>query len=200
MTTIYHVPRTRSVRPIWLCLELDMPFDIVSVDFSPDYRNSPEWRAISPAGKIPVLKDGDVTMFESGAMVEFILDRYGEGRLRPKQGTAEHAAYLQWSWFAEATLVRPLGLVRLMKTAADNTSSVIEDTRQKVRTALQAVETGLANSEFLLPMGFSAADIMMGYSLELLLQLNLLADSFPNVRAYLTRLKTRNACKTALHT
>jgi len=122
-----------------------------------------------------------------------------QGRLRPKQGTAEHVAYLQWSWFAEATLVRPLGLVRLMKTAADGTSSVAEDAAQKVQTALQTVETGLASSEFLLPMGFSAADIMMGYSLELLLQLNLLADSFPSAQAYLAHLKARDACKTALH-
>jgi len=186
------------VRPIWLCLELGTPFEIVPVDFSPDYRNSLEWRAISPAGKIPVIKDGDVTMFESGAMVEFILDRYGEGRLRPKPGTAEHAAYLQWSWFAEATLVRPLGLVRLMKTTSEGASSITEDTTQKVRTAIQAVEGGLANSEFLLPMGFSAADVMMGYSLELLFQLNLLKDSFPNAQAYLTRLKARDACKAAL--
>lgn len=199
MITIYHVPKTRSVRPLWLCLELNVPFDFVLVDFSPDYRNSLEWRAISPAGKIPVLKDDDVTMFESGAMVEFILDRYGEGRLRPKPRTAEHAAYLQWSWFAEATLVRPLGLVRLMKTASDGASSIAKDTRQKVETALRAVEQGLANSEFLLPMGFSAADIMMGYSLELLSQLNLLEDSFPNAQAYLARLKARDACKTALN-
>lgn len=199
MITIYHVPRTRSVRPIWLCLELGVPFEAVLVDFSLDYRNSVEWRAIGPAGKIPVLKDGDVTMFESGAMMEFILGRYGEGRFRPKPGSAEHAAYLQWSWFAEATLVRPLGLVRLMKTAMDGASSITEDTTQKVRAALHAVEQGLAKSEFLLPMGFSAADIMMGYSLELLFQLNLLEDSFPNAQAYLTRLNARDACKTALN-
>ncbi len=91
MLKIYHVRGTRSVRPIWLCYELDLPVQIEPIDFSPAFRNSPQWRAISPTGKVPAMADGDMTMFESGAMVDYILERYGEGRLRPTPGTAEGA-------------------------------------------------------------------------------------------------------------
>ena len=75
MLTFYHVPGTRSVRPVWLCHELDLAVEIEPVDFSPAFRNSPEWRAISPAGKVPDMTDRDMTMFKSGAMGDYILER-----------------------------------------------------------------------------------------------------------------------------
>lgn len=75
MLKFYHVPGTRSVRPVWLCHELDLAVEIEPVDFSPAFRNSPEWRAISPAGKVPDMTDGDMTMFKSGAMGDYILER-----------------------------------------------------------------------------------------------------------------------------
>src|SRR5262245_47441927 len=109
MLEIYHAPGTRSIRVIWLCEEIPVPYRIVPVDFSPAYRASPEWRPLNPVGKVPVMRDGEFTMFESGAMVQYLLERYADGRLRPPPGTRDSAMYLQWSWFAEATFARPLG-------------------------------------------------------------------------------------------
>jgi glutathione S-transferase len=204
MLKIYHVPGTRSVRPIWLAYELDLEFEIVPIDFSSAYRDSLEWRSISPAGKVPALTDGDIAMFESGAMVEVILDRYGEGRLRPKKGTAESAEYLQWSWFAEATLSRPLGFMRTMKLAnaikqgKEEVGAIAADGEKKARSALEAVEQGLADRDYLLVSGFTAADIMTGYSLDLLSHLYSLDESYPKTAAYLSRLRARHACEKAL--
>ena len=84
MLKIFHVPGTRSFRPIWLCYELDLSVDVEPIDFSSSFRDSNEWRAISPAGKVPAMIDGDLRMFESGAIVDYILERYGEGRLQPE--------------------------------------------------------------------------------------------------------------------
>ena len=67
---IYHVQGTRSVRVIWLCEELEVPYDIETIDFSPAFRQSPEWRAKSPTGKVPAMDDQGFTMFESGAMLD----------------------------------------------------------------------------------------------------------------------------------
>lgn len=204
MLKIYHVAGTRSVRPIWLCFELDLDFEIVPIDFSSAYRDSLEWRSISPAGKVPALTDGDVAMFESGAMLEFILDRYGEDRLRPEKGTPESAEYLQWSWFAEATLSRPLGFMRAMKLVnavskgEEEVGAIAADGEKKAQAALQAVEQGLADREFLVGTGFTAADIMTGYSLDLLNHLYPLTDNYPQTAAYLSRLKAREACKKAM--
>ena len=69
MYQIYHAPNTRGIRAIWLCEELNVPYEVIHIDFSPAYRATPEWRALNPVGKVPVLVDGDLTMFESGAIV-----------------------------------------------------------------------------------------------------------------------------------
>eukprot|EP01052_Picozoa_sp_SAG31_P037621 SAG31_NODE_4888_length_2884_cov_1.624776_4_plen_140_part_00 len=103
---IFHVPGTRSVRPIWLCKELDLPFDPIVIPFDKSFRFSEEWLKINPVGKVPAMQDGELTMFESGAMVQYLVDKYGAGRLQPETGTLRHAEYLQWAWFAEATMAR----------------------------------------------------------------------------------------------
>lgn len=196
---IYHVPGTRSVRPVWLCYELDLAVEVAPIDFSPSFRDSPEWRAISPAGKVPAMTDGDLTMFESGAMVDYILERYGEGRLRPAPGTAESAIHHQWCWFSEATLSRPLGLHRILSSAADPGSALAADAEQKTRTCLEVVDKAVSGRDFLLGSDFFAADIMMGYTLELVRHLEVLDDGYPNALAYLERLKRRDACARAMN-
>jgi glutathione S-transferase len=87
--TMYHgPPGTRGVRPLWALEELGVPYSVVPVDFSAEYRSTPEWRQMNPVGKVPAMTDGDLTMFESVAMMQYILDRYGGGRLQPVPGTS----------------------------------------------------------------------------------------------------------------
>ena len=195
MLKIYHVRGTRSVRPLWLCYELNLPVAVESIDFSPEFRNSPAWRAISPAGKVPVMTDGDMTMFESGAMVDYILERFGHGRLRPAPGTAESAMHHQWCWFSEATLARPLGFHRLLTIKGQTIDAVVAEVEQKTRDCLAVVDQAVSDRDYLLGSQFGAADIMMGYSLELAANVKVLDDRYPNARAYLERLKRRDACK-----
>lgn len=198
MLKIYHVRGTRSVRPIWLCYELDLPFEIEPIDFSPTFRNSPAWRAISPAGKVPALTDGTLTMFESGAMIDYILERYGDGRLRPPPGTSESALHHQWCWFSEATLARPLGLSRLLRHQEQGGESIAEAGEQKARDCLEVVDRAVSNSDFLLGPTFGAADIMMGYSLALAASLRILDNRYPYAKAYLERLESREPCRRAM--
>ncbi len=191
MIRIYHAPGTRSVRPIWLCYELGLTIDVAPVDFGAAYRNSAEWRAISPAGKLPALTDGELTMFESGAMSDYILDRYGEGRLRPPAGTAARALHQQWCWFSESTLVRPLGIVGLLRRRPEDLSAAAADS---ARECIGVVDQALTGRDFLLGAEFTGADVMMGYSLALLEGLKLLdPDRCPRAAAYLERLKARDA-------
>jgi glutathione S-transferase len=194
MITIYHVPRTRSVRVIWLCEELGIPYELIPVDFSAEYRASPEWRKLNPVGKVPVMVDGDITLFESGAMVEYLLDHYGEGRLRPASGSAEHAAYMQWSWFAEATFARPLGEIvnhRRAFARDDQVPAVVEEMKSRSVLCLDALESALDGSDYLVGDEFSAADIMMGYTLLIADMFKLLSEDHPNVKAYYLRLSQR---------
>ena len=142
MLRIHHVPATRGFRVIWLCEELEVPYEIVRVDFSRRYRASAEWRAMNPVGKVPVMTADDLTMFESGAMVQHVLDRHGRGRLEPARGTRDHALYLQWSWFSEATFTRPLGeIVNHRREFGDRAiGKVVEEMKARARLCLEALD------------------------------------------------------------
>jgi glutathione S-transferase len=188
------------MRVIWLCEELDIPYEVVTVDFSPEYRNTAEWRAKSPTGKVPAMSDGDLTMFESGAMVHYLLEKYGNGRLRPELGSPESAIFLQWSWFAEATLARPLGDMvhhRVLKPEAERLPAMVVDGEKRARTCLEALDSALKDQEYL-QSDFSAADIMIGYSLMLALRMEVLDDEYPEVQRYFKALSGRPAYEIAM--
>lgn len=169
------------------------------MDFSPAYRASPEWRALNPVGKMPVLHDGDLVMFESGAMVQYILDRYGQGRLQPAPGTPEHAIFLQWCWFAEATFARPLGeMVNQRRAFGDKAvPAVTEEMAGRAGLCLQALADELSDKPYLLGDEFSAADIMTGYSLMLARRL-VPGDPHQALDAYWERLSKRPAFQRTL--
>ena len=196
MLQIYHAPRTRGFRVIWLCEELQVPYEVVPVDMSPEYRASPEWRRLNPVGKVPVMKDGDLTMYESGAMVQIVLEKYGDGRLQPAPATPEHGLYLQWSWFAEATFERPLGeIVNPKRMFGPNASQeIIEEMRDRARLCAQALGNAIDGKTWVLGEAFSAADIMLGYSLRAFgLQMD---EALPeNTNDYWTRITARDAFK-----
>jgi glutathione S-transferase len=193
MIRIYHSPGTRSIRVIWLCEELALPYEVVPVDFSAEYRATDEWRRLNPVGKVTALRDDDFTMFESGAMVEYLLEAYGRGRLRPAPGTRDSAFYFQWSWFAEATFARPLGDIAqhtIVKPEAQRIPAVVEDARTKALTCMDALEAAVPEGSYLINDTFSAADIMMGYTLILARRFKLLTSTtYPNVNAYMARLE-----------
>lgn len=170
MLQIYHAPMTRSLRVIWLCEELALPYEIIPVDFSPEYRATAEWRALNPTGKVPVMVDNGITMFESGAMVQHILNCYGNGRLEPEPRTEAHAHFLQWCWFGESTLARPLGEIVNHKREFPNEQeipAILAEMADRVEVSLQAVAGATADSQWLIGDTFTAADVMVGYSLHL---------------------------------
>ncbi|HWS74130.1 MAG TPA: glutathione S-transferase family protein [Quisquiliibacterium sp.] len=199
MLTVYHVPVTRSLRVLWLCQELELPHQVKTVDFAAAYRASPEWRALNPVGKVPAMTDGEFTMFESGAMVQYLLDRYGEGRLQPASGTEAHGRYLQWSWFAEATYARPIGEIVNHRRAfgeAGEIPAVVEEMKGRARLCSEAVDRALRGRSYLLGEEFSAADIMMGYSV-MLAQRFTSTEGLDALNAYWARLSARPAYQRA---
>ena len=194
MLTIYHVPGTRSFRPIWVCEELGVPYQLERIDFAREFRFSSSYLRLNPLGKVPVLMDDDFTMYESGAMVQFILERYGNGRLTPKPGTPDSAMYLQWSWFAEATFARPLGDMMQhtrLKPPAERLPAMVEDGKQRAMLCINALEAALTNRDYLVASTFGAADIQMGYSLLLAQNLELMTSAHPRLLAYHQRLAAR---------
>ena len=199
MLKIYHAPGTRGIRPIWLCHELDIPIEVEMIDFSKEARSRPEWRAISPLGKVPLLVDDDVRMFESGAMMDYIIARYGNGALQPTPGTPAHAEYCQWHWYAEATFSRPLGEIvnHGREFPGDQRiEAVVAEMTNRGVLAGQVVADHMQNRTYLVDDTFSAADISMGYTIMLLE--NFAPERFPEgLQDYWDRLKARPAFQRA---
>lgn len=199
MLTIYHSKGARSLRVIWLCEELKIPYQIKIVPFTGEYRSTPEWRNMNPVGKIPVLADDEFIMFESGAILQYILDRYGNGKLQPKPGTHEHGLYLQWCWFAESTFSRPIGeIVNHQRSFPEDQQSekVIEEMKSRATLCVKALDMALMDQEFLLGSSFSVADIMTGYSM-FIFDKYVSSKYNSNAYVYWQRLQNREAYQTA---
>ena len=166
MLNFYHSPGTRALRAIWVCEELGIPYAIQPVDFAVEYRRSAEWRAMHPVGKVPVLDDGDLRMHESGAMVQYILARYGQGRLQPAVDDPAYALFLQWLWFSEATFQRPLGEVtNHRREFRPELSDVVAEMKGRATLCVAALDQALATGPYLLGELLTAADLSMAYVL-----------------------------------
>ena len=199
MIKLYHSSGTRGFRVIWLCEELGVDYDVQKVDFSKEYRLSSEWLQINPLGKVPSLEDGELLMSESCAMMQYILDRYGNGRLQPLAGTIEHAYFLQWLWFSEATFSRPVGEIvnhRREFPGELGIPDVVKEMQSRIFKCILALDKALEEKSFILGKEFSAADISLGYTL--LIAQDRIGESLPQrVFDYWDSISSRKAFKIA---
>lgn len=135
MIKFYHAKRARSIRIVWLLEELGIPYELATVAFNPP-RHSFEQN--TPAGRFPVIEDGALVMFESGAILEYLIEKYGNGRLAPTVGSPDRGPYLQWVHFAEATAFPPIGDITqhtLFLPGAARIPQVAEDGRVRALSA-----------------------------------------------------------------
>lgn len=200
MITLYHAPRSRSFRVRWLLEELGVEHEVVTMQFGPQGLGSADYRKVHPLGKVPVIHEEGLVMFESGAIVEYLLERYGEGRLQPAPGAPERPAYLQWLHYAEATLMPPLGDIAqhsFLRPEERRIPALVPDATARAHEVLGVVEEALEGRDHLAG-AFSAADVMMGYGLMLAKLFQLLGDATPGLAAYLERLEARPAWQRAM--
>jgi glutathione S-transferase len=201
MIKLYFAPRTRSVPIVWLFEELGLPYQLERVEFLPPAKRFFAQR--TPTGKLPTIEDGDVVMCESGAIVEYVLERYGEGRLAPPIGSPKRAAFLQWLHFAESTAFPPLGIVVWLTLYRDDAAShptLVDDARARAAMGFQYLEDALGDGPYLLGDEFSAADITMGFTLAAGQVLGVIDDDYPKLNAYVERLQARPAFQKAFAT
>lgn len=167
MLTIYHSPGTRGFRVMWACEELGLPYDIRPVDFSAEYRRSEEWRRMHPVSKVPVMEDGSLRMHESCAMIQYILARYGDGRLQPAATDPGYAHFLQWLWFSEATFQRPLGeITNHRREFNPELPNVVAEMKARATGCVEALDRALASRPYLTGDTMTAADLSNAYVLR----------------------------------
>ena len=200
MIKIYHARRARSARVIWLLEELGLPYGLESIEFKPEALKSPEYLKIHPLGQIPVIEDDGVTMFESGAIVEYLLERYGQGRLAPLPGTPERAEYLQWFHYGEASLARYVSDIvrqRFREAEGPDSGAMLTGSRARFVATLAVVDRALSGREFICGPAFTAADIMIAYGIVIGKIIREVPADMANVSAYIERLKRRPAYERA---
>lgn len=195
---LHHVPASRSFRVLWLLAEMGEDCAIETYDIAGGSLRSPEYLAINPTGRVPALEvDGRVLM-ESGAIVEYLCETrpgHGLGRM---PGEAERADYLQWMHFAEtqANLVQELNLQWIFMPAELRSKAVLQIQARRLAATAKVLEAALSGRDWLLPSGFSAVDVMMGFNVFALPRY-IRMDKFPAITAYAARISERPAYKAA---
>ena len=190
---IYYAPNTRAVRIVWLFEELGLPYELERYKLGQPEMRAPEYLQIHPMGRVPVLEDGGVRMFESGAIVQYVLAKYGEGRLTPEVASPEFPAYLQWLHYSEGMIMPQVNIIVvetiLLPENRRNAKNAERATRV-LSNSLTAVNAGLEGRDFLAGE-FSAADIMTGHACCVAANLGADLSDKPNVAAYVARLNER---------
>ena len=201
MLTVHHLGRSQSERIVWLCEELGIPYelkrytrDAVTMLAPPDYK------ALHPIGSAPVITDGGLVLAESGAVLDYIIAKYGQSRLALKPDHPDFAPYLYWLHFANGTLQPSMGrcmTLNRLKLAEDNPVQVAM--RARLDRAFDLVDTRAREAEYIGGSEFTAADIMMGFSLTTMrtfLPYDL--GRCPNIVSYLARIGARPAYRRAM--
>ncbi|MGB3200934.1 MAG: glutathione S-transferase [Nodosilinea sp.] len=213
MIVVHHLNDSRSQRILWLLEELGLEYDIKCYERDPETMLAPDsLRQVHPLGKSPVITDGPLTLAESGAIVEYLVDRYGDGRLAPPVGTPERLRYTYWLHYAEGSAMPPLLLklvfdrieqqpmpffikpVAKLITGRTKASFILP----QIRRHLDYLEAELAQSPWFVGNDITAADIQMSFPIEAAVARGGVDNSYPNLLDFCDRIHARPAYQRAI--
>ncbi len=202
MLTLHFAPNSRAGRIVWLLEELDLPYELNRMDFHPKDLKSDEHRARHPLGRVPVLDDDDIRIWESGAIVEYILERHKNGGLKPTVDSDNYPAYLQWFHYCEGMVMPPVNtiVVQTILLPPERRDDTALGQAQKLLTrALAPVNEVLVGKDYLIG-DFSGADIMLGHACFMSNRLGCVTDEMTSLKEYVERVAARPAFQKAMAT
>ncbi|WP_233852288.1 glutathione S-transferase family protein [Paraburkholderia sp. HD33-4] len=213
MLTVHHLNNSRSQRVLWLLEELGVPYEVKRYERDPNTMLAPpELRAVHPLGKSPVITDDGLTIAESGAIIEYLVDRYGAGRFAPPPGTPERLRYTYWLHYAEGSAMPPL-LLKLIarRIGGARMPFFAKPIARKIATSLQAnfvdpqlrlhlgyIDSELGATGWFAGNDFTAADVQMSFPLEAATARGAVAAQLTAIGAFLRRIHARPAYQRAL--
>lgn len=198
--TVYHLETSRSERIVWLMEELGVPYELQIFPRETTGAAPHPLKEVHALGKAPVIRDGDTVLAESGAIVDYVVHRHGDGRLALRPGDSAYARYVYWLHFAEGSLMSllliALVLSRIKEAAA---SPVTARIRERIKQMLIFVDTELAGGPWFAGEAFTAADVMMVFPFTTLRNfLDYDLAPYANIAAYLARIGERPAYRKAM--
>jgi glutathione S-transferase len=198
MLTVHHLNNSRSQRILWLLEELNVPYEIVHYKrMSPFPLAPPELKAVHPLGKSPVVTDGKHMIAESGAIVEYILETYGKGRMRPDPKSADHFKYIEWMHYAEGSAMLPMLMLLYTGMLGEAAAPLRPRIDSEIANHLSYISNALKGPEFMVGSGLTGADIQITFVLEAANASGLLKD-YPVLVTYLGHMHARPAYKRAI--
>lgn len=213
MLIVHHLNNSRSQRVLWMLEELGVPYEVRFYERDPQTLLAPpELRQVHPLGKSPVITDGALSLAESGAILEYLVERYGEGRFVPPPGTPERIRYRYWMHYAEGSLMPPLllklvfdriGQAKMPFLVKPVARGIVAKARggfvqPQIDRHLAYLEGELAGRDWFAGDGLTAADVQMSFPLEAAQARGGLDQRYPNLLAFLSRIHARPAYARAL--
>ncbi len=199
MIRLHHAAQSRSFRVLWMLEELGLDYQLIHKDFFDGSLRAPEYLALSPAGRVPALEIGDQVLFESGAILEYLAETHPDAGLERAPGTALRARYLEWLHFGETMGQHLANLTQqhiVLREDWMRSPVLMKLEARRLQKTLGAVAEATRDHDWLMPDGFSAADIAVGYAVVLAARF-VPAGQVPGADAYRARLMARPAFRRA---
>jgi glutathione S-transferase len=202
MLKLHFSSNSRAQRVLWLLEELKLQYHLNNIKFHPSELKSDEHRKRHPLGRVPVLEDGEITIYESGAIVEYLIARHSNGELKPKVGDLSFPSYLQWFHYCEGMVMPPMNTIvvhTIILPAERRNEEILRQAKSLLNKALMPVNNLLENNKYLIDK-FSGVDFMLGHSLFMSNKLNCVSNDMVNIHRYLELINTRAAFEKAIKT
>ena len=200
MLKVHFVAGTRAGRVVWLLEELGLEYEVNIMPFTKEGLKSSEHRSRHALGRVPVLEDGDISIFESGAIIDYVLERHKNGGLKPSSDSPEFPFYLQWYHYCEGMVMPPMNqiVVQTILLPPDRRDeTVLNQAKNLLTKSLAPVNENLAEKDYLIG-DFSAADLMLGHSCFMANRMGCVSEEMQNIKDYVARINVRPAFQKAI--
>lgn len=201
MLKVHFVAGTRAGRVVWLLEELGLEYEVNILPFTKEGLKSPEHRSRHALGRVPVLEDGEISIFESGAIIDYVLERHKNGGLKPSSDSSEFPFYLQWYHYCEGMVMPPMNqiVVQTILLPPDRRDeTVLNQAKSLLTKSLAPVNENLSDKDYLIG-DFSAADLMLGHSCFMANRLGCVSEEMQNIKDYVARINARPAFQKAIN-
>ena len=195
MLKLHHAPNSRAGRIVWLLEELQLPYDMNSMEFHPRALKSDAHRARHPLGRVPVLEDGDVMLYESGAIVEYLIARHSNGALKPAVDSPLFPQYLQWFHYCEGMVMPPISTIvvhTVLLPPERRNEEILGQSRRLLTKTLEPLNEALAGKDCMIG-ALSGVDFMLGHACHMARRLDCMPEEMTHLHAYMKRLEARPA-------
>ena len=201
MLTLHFCSNSRAQRVLWLLEEIKLNYNLNKIKFHPSELKSEEHKKRHPLGRVPVLEDDGITLFESGAIVDYIIEKYDNSGLKPSVGSKLFPIYLQWYHYCEGMVMPPMNSIvvhTLILPIERRDPEVLRQAKNLLTKSIIPVDELLSENRFLIGKNLSGVDFMLGHSLYMAKKLDCVNDDMTNIHRYLKLINNLESFKKAV--